>query len=222
MRAISLAVMIMALGLLATLSGGCQTGPYASDFNRLGLEHFNAGDYDNAEAAFAQAADMAPTMADYHYNLAAAQQARGRLHEAILSYRSAVRLDPGLFAAHENMALCYLANDDTASAEQVYQRMCELNPMSSRPFIMVADYWLERGDKHRGREYLSKAVGADPQNAEARRRLYLLLEQQGERELAAAHYRVYLELLATTPGQVEGDFSSTARSTPPRIQRQGQ
>lgn len=105
------------LATIAALLAGCG-GPTAMDFNEMGLQHFAAQEYDSAQSAFYQATAMEPTNGDFYFNLGAAQQARGRLDDALGSYRTAIRLSPGLIDAHQNIALCYLAKNETAAAER--------------------------------------------------------------------------------------------------------
>ena len=195
-------LVITLFAAIAATMAGCR-GPNADEFNCLGLQHFRAGDFESAQAAFHEAAMVDPTNGDYYFNLGAAQQARGRIDDAIISYRTATRIDPSLIDAHHNMALCYLARNDTAEAERAWKRMCNLNPVNARPFYLFAEYWQKNGDRFQERRCLENAVTADSRDIEARYRLYKFMERQGEADKAAHHYRAYLELKAKAAEEAE-------------------
>ncbi|HET9301025.1 MAG TPA: tetratricopeptide repeat protein, partial [Candidatus Polarisedimenticolaceae bacterium] len=68
-----------------------------------------------AASHYAALAAQSPTAARYT-NLGSALAAAGRMREAVEAFEQALRLDPSLAAAHENLALTYLHLGDRQAA----------------------------------------------------------------------------------------------------------
>lgn len=68
-------------------------------------EAFAAGDYAKASVGYQQAIDEGPVSAELYHNLAVSFEKEGRPIDAALNYERALILDPGLRAAHNNLAM---------------------------------------------------------------------------------------------------------------------
>jgi serine/threonine-protein kinase len=66
----------------------------ATEHNRQGILHYEAGEYDLALAEYQRAAQLDCRFAAYHYNLAGAYLRLGRLSDGLEEARLATRLDP--------------------------------------------------------------------------------------------------------------------------------
>ncbi len=85
---------------------------------RLGIEKARIGDTGQAVELFNKAVAAAPDVAETHYNMGVALEARGEAVDAVAAYREAVFLKPELASAHNNlgMALHRLGQLDEAVA----------------------------------------------------------------------------------------------------------
>src|SRR3954471_19491875 len=68
-----------------------------------------AGDLDDAEAAFARAAELAPAAAAPVHNLATVHQLRGDWPAAEAHFRRALELEPGRAVTRANLGIALLA-----------------------------------------------------------------------------------------------------------------
>jgi len=97
--------------------------------NHRGLALFHLGRYEEAEAAFARAVELAPDNALYWSNRAGALRAQGRLQEAErLLLDQALPRDPALWMTHLNLGLVYLQADRPDLARQALHRALALAP----------------------------------------------------------------------------------------------
>ncbi|HEV7817066.1 MAG TPA: tetratricopeptide repeat protein, partial [Janthinobacterium sp.] len=101
----------------------CQAGALYRDILMLEPDNFNAlhllgafalqsGDIQAAYELITRAAAIAPQLALVHLHRGVALQGLQRYGEALLSYRRALRIDPGQVDANFNEGLCLLLNGD--------------------------------------------------------------------------------------------------------------
>ena len=111
----------------------------AGAHNHRGLALFHLGRYEEAEAAFARAAELELDNALYWSNLAGALRAQGRLQEAErILLDEALPRDPLLWVAHFNLGLVYLEVDRPDLAREALQRGLALAPPPERPEVQAA------------------------------------------------------------------------------------
>src|SRR6201987_455230 len=77
-------------------------------FNSLGLAYDSEGKYDEARAAFEQAARLEPTSASFHNNLAASFIRSGKQARGIAEFERALEVDSRNSTARVNLASVYL------------------------------------------------------------------------------------------------------------------
>jgi len=83
--------------------GQGHSGFSAKDHNNAGVGAALINRYEEAEAHFRKALELAPDYAGAHYNLANLYRDHGRLDAASAEYQLALRCDPGLEAARLNL-----------------------------------------------------------------------------------------------------------------------
>jgi Flp pilus assembly protein TadD/mono/diheme cytochrome c family protein len=122
-----------------------------------------------------------------HFNLGAVLQTTGRLEEALIQFREAVRLRPGDVTARNSLgtALEQLGRLDEAVAE--LREAVRLDPdyPSARYNLGVA--LGARGDLSGAERELRAVLRSDPADGGAHRHLGTLLARQGRLEAAAGH-----------------------------------
>jgi tetratricopeptide (TPR) repeat protein len=101
--------------------------PNAHDHRGLAL--FHLGRYEEAEAAFARAAEIEPQNALYWSNRAGALREQGRLQDAErMLVDEALPRDPSLWVTHFNLGLVYLRADRPDRAAQALNNALALAP----------------------------------------------------------------------------------------------
>ncbi len=111
----------------------------AGAHNHAGLALFHLGEFEQAEAAFTQAVELAPESGLYWSNLAGALRAQDRLEEAEwVLLEEALPRDPTLWVAHLNLGLVYLRADRPDLAAQALQQTLALAPPAEQGAVYAS------------------------------------------------------------------------------------
>lgn len=126
MSALILAAPIMLAGL-ASANMGEQTGTTANDPNFVdGRRAIEAQNWAGAVDAMKKAIAADSKNADAHNWLGFAYRKQGNMDASFASYKEALRLNPGLKAAHEYIGEAYLATKQLAKAEEHLAELAKL------------------------------------------------------------------------------------------------
>ncbi len=183
---------------LQLLAGARQLGD-ASARNHLlaGLNYVASGHLDVAEPELRAAASLDPSDAQALYYLGRLLYGKNSFEEAIETTRSALRLDPGLVRAYDNLGLCYEATQRPEEAEQAYSEAIRRQSLSrvktEWPALNLGIMLLKRNDLTRAKGYLEQALDVNPKSGEAHFRLGSVLERQGDLAGALAQYNRAIE-----------------------------
>ncbi len=101
-------------------------GPALTAYIERGDEFFVAGDYDQAEAAYRQAIEMAPNLPGPHDSLAWVLYSKGDYPGAQAEFEQAMEIDPRWADPHIGMGYIHLARQDAQAAEQDFQTALNL------------------------------------------------------------------------------------------------
>lgn len=209
-RRLTLAVAVVALGLLGTLSlaqlrhwrdsSACyrrtlNVNPaswYAS--NNLGTLYLEQGDLASAEALFRKAVELRADFAEAHNNLGYTLAAGGRLREAFAAYRTAIRLAPGYPEPYGNLAALYRREGMRQEAIDFFGEAVRRDPSRAAFHDGLGSAYLEAGQGEAASQAFARAIEVDPGYAPAYEHLVSLLLAAGKageaaryRELAARH-----------------------------------
>jgi cellulose synthase operon protein C len=151
------------LSRVAALAGTSRT---AADLARAARALQSLGQYQEANAAFRDAASLAP-------GNAAIQTAWGDLFlekynkaEAVKSYQAALEIDPRWAPALLGGARA-LEDDNPPQAASLVKRALEINPYSVDAFIFLANQAIDAERRGEARELLSKALAVNPSSLDA-------------------------------------------------------
>ena len=147
-------------------------------------------------------ADEAPQVeipqitAEEWFERAYALQETKNYDEAIRCYTEALRLEPDLFAAHNNLGntLNYLKRYD--EAEAAYRKAIEINPSFDSFYINLGQLYLEQGKEQEAIYVLTEAIRINPESARCFRQRGLIYQTNGNLESALEDYRKAIELQA--------------------------
>ncbi len=116
------------------------------------------GQWDDAEAALARAAELAPN--DYAVRLRQGQffVQRGRFGDATSTLAIARRIDPDRYETYLALAEAQLLRNDLAAAEEQFQLAQQTAPAAPEPLLAWADALAARGDLNQASQRYDRAI----------------------------------------------------------------
>jgi tetratricopeptide (TPR) repeat protein len=177
----------------ALLLTGCNT---TSSANLSGLTMFEQGNYPAADAYFRQAIQSNPNDPDAYYNLAATYHRLAKQSNRPVDFQQAESFYQQCLARNPNHADCYrglavlLAEQNKPDAAfAMLQRWGQYSPTRPEPFIELARFNEEFGNKAQAQDALVAAIRNDPNNAKALAALGRLREEAGDQYQALQNYQ---------------------------------
>jgi tetratricopeptide (TPR) repeat protein len=158
--------------------------------------HFFYSSKADDSAALHRAAEWNPDDSTVQTKLARLQMTKGDSLVALESLRRAAEVNPENINLQEQYAQGLIAAGEITEAYRIYQKVLEKNPKFAQGWVNLG---LLAGRLGRGAEAVDnwqKAVEMDAQNAGAQLYLAEALDQRGELQAAARHYREYLRIAA--------------------------
>jgi serine/threonine protein kinase/tetratricopeptide (TPR) repeat protein len=105
-----------------------------------------------------------PQLADAHMWLGSGLLALGRVDEALVELREALRLDPQNGQAYQGLArACWVGMGDFAAAIPLFERAIELNPEAGYSYLQLSMLLAWEGRLDRAREVAERAVDLQEQ-----------------------------------------------------------
>lgn len=135
-----------------------------------------------------------PTTAFAWFMRGLAEEDAGRLDEAELSMRQALKLDAGLAAAHTNLGRLAHRRGDASGARAAFEAALALDPEQPEARFNLANLILESGDFELAAAELRRVILVAPDFADAHFNLAVALERLGGRAQARAHLERFLQL----------------------------
>lgn len=110
-------------------------------------------------------------------NLGMELTGRGRIEEAIETYKKGIKIDPLLPNLYHNLANTYLKKKDFEKAEKYYLQAIKVDPNFYFSYFSLVDLYLKKGEKEKAKEFLEKeAIPKFPDNQKLKE-WYLFLNQ---------------------------------------------
>lgn len=119
---------------------------------------------------------------------------RGRLDEAVVHYREAVRLKPEYFAANLELGNLLVDRGETEASLEYYERAVQIKPGNADARFQLGNTFFDMGNHERASEEYRVALRLDPQNIFAYRNLGQVALRKKQFQEAIAHYKKALEL----------------------------
>lgn len=159
-------LMTLAVALLAVLSacgGAAQTGSdLSSDALNRGLKAHNAGNFDEATAAYFEALSHDPKNKFAYFNLGQIAQSQKRDQVAEGYYRSALEIDSRFSAALFNLAIIRASAGATVEAIDLYRRTVQAEPQSAPGYFNLAILLRQTGNNAEADAMFQRAQQLDP------------------------------------------------------------
>ncbi len=156
---------------------------------------FLAGnDIDRAIATYRAGTQAARNPATAYFRLGKALEAKGQWAESDAAYLAAVKDDPKMFAAYNNLAFNAATRKERLDEALVWARKAiELAPTNATLYDTLGWVHRARGELDPAAKAMEKAVAAQPALAGAQYRLGLVYADQGRKREAIAAFRAALQ-----------------------------
>jgi tetratricopeptide (TPR) repeat protein len=144
---------------------------------------------------YRRAIELNPSLLEAHYNLALTLEKLGQIPAAEAEYRETLRLRPAYSPASLNLGALLYGAKQYREAIDVYRQALSRDPGSEALQNNLAEAYRAAGDRDNARREFEAILHKDPNYAPAHYGLAVLYDDdQGDRRLAAEHYRRYLAL----------------------------
>jgi tetratricopeptide (TPR) repeat protein len=131
----------------------------------LGKSYYDAGQKDNALAAYYRALSINPTAKDTLNNIGGIYMEKGELITARPFFTEALSYDPVYFQGLMNLGKNYYLSGEFRDAEATFKRALSLKPRSARVLASLGDVYLSMRVLDVAGEYYQKAVEEGGWNA---------------------------------------------------------
>jgi tetratricopeptide (TPR) repeat protein len=131
----------------------------ANKFDQLvatAIAHHNAGQLDQAEAAYRDALAISPGHAAITHNLGVLAATQGKHDSAIACFDEAIAAEPSFVAAHYNRAVAQHSLGQSNEARQSFARVCALDPGHYHAHRALGFLWLAEGNRGRALDHFAR------------------------------------------------------------------
>jgi tetratricopeptide (TPR) repeat protein len=158
--------------------------------------HFWWSSEASALPALQRAAKLNPDDSAVQVRLARAEQLAGQRDAALATMKRAAALSPANFSLQESYGRNLIEAGHDADAYAQFQRIITRWPRNADALVDYGMLAHRLGHDEEAVDNWQRAVDVDPGQANAQLYLAQVLDQQGELQAAARHYRMYLEVIA--------------------------
>lgn len=151
-----------------------------------------------------------PTSARMHNNLGNTYFTRGRVEDAIKSYRAAIRLEPGYPNPYNNLGNVFYRSGDYDSAVPLFIQAIKLNPGYGAAYNNLGIIYCRIGETEEGIRLLKRSAALNPNDADTLYNLGVIYDMTARPAEAARYYRESLRLMPDV-ARVHSRLSRTLR-----------
>jgi len=157
-------------------------------YYRLGVVKDDAGQYEEAMAAYQQAIALDPNYALPHNGLGLAYHAQGQYEEAMAAYQQAIALDLNDAYTHHGLGNVYVNQGQYEQAIAAYHQAIALDPNDAAPHNGLGIAYADQGQYEQAIAAYHQAIALDPNYAYPHIGLGVVYYHQGQYEEAIAAY----------------------------------
>lgn len=158
-----------------------------------GQAHALAGDFRQADAAFARARQLAPADPRIKVDMARVQIARGQAEAGLRELQAAAADERDGVEAHLALVAAYMRRGDAASALEVVSGLQQRHPTQVAPDLLRARILVQRGEPAAARQAYEAALAKSAGSLAALEGLATLDVSQGQHDAARRRYEQLLE-----------------------------
>ncbi len=146
-----------------------------------------------------RAAALNPNDTSVQLRLAHAAARAGKIDTRLAALRRAAAISPSDLNVQQNLALGLIEGGQAREAYAQYRRIIDHWPRNADALVNGGILAHQLGNDGEAADDWQRAIDVDATQLPAQLYLAQLLEQQGQPQSAARHYRAYLQLAATQP-----------------------
>jgi len=161
--------------------------------------HFFWAGQETSLASLQRAARLNPNDSAIQTRLAKALALAGQRDLAITSLERAASLNPADLSLQEAYGRGLIEAGRDGEAYELYQKMLGRFPRDANALVNYGLLAHHLGHEDEALDSWRRAVEIDPQQYNAQLYIAQFLDQTGEAQAAASHYRVYLKIIAANP-----------------------
>jgi tetratricopeptide (TPR) repeat protein len=165
-------------------------------------------DWPAAIAAYDTVLQMAPTLAEAHFNRANLLRRLGRAAEALSGYDRAIAVKPGWAAPHLNRGALLADSGKPVEAIQSFRRVTRIDPAHAQAWCNLGNALSVLGRHQDAIAALQRAIAAAPGDATAHYNLGNTLTAAGRR---AESVQAYAKAISLDPGLAPAAVNLSAR-----------
>jgi tetratricopeptide (TPR) repeat protein len=163
--------------------------------------HFYWANVSASLSSLERAARLNPEDSAVQTRLARAADAAGNRDLALAALQHAALVNPGNLRLQEAYARGLIVAGHNADAYELYQKLLIRSPQDANALVNYGLLAQRLGHPEEALDTWQRAVAADPMQANAQLYLAQALEQRGELQAAARHYRAYLLIVGKHPSE---------------------
>jgi len=164
-----------------------------TDHFRLALYYQRSGDFENALLQYRAVLQRDELNAEAHNNLGLLYRDKGLHEEAVREFVRAIAINQRYVKAHNNLGVTYLNQRKSDAAAAEFQTALGIDPRNVESLVNLSLAQRDNGNADQARASLVRALEIDPRNVEAHYNLALMADEAGDRPMALAHYRGFLQ-----------------------------
>ena len=146
--------------------------------------------------ALQRAAELNPNDSSVQVRLARAEELAGQRDAALAAMQSAAAVNPANLAVQESYGRSLIEAGRDTDAYVQFQKIVARWPQNADDLVNYGMLAHRLGHDEEAVDNWQRAVAADPAQSNAQLYLAQALDQQGQLQAAARHYRVYLQIIA--------------------------
>ncbi|HEX4546089.1 MAG TPA: tetratricopeptide repeat protein, partial [Candidatus Acidoferrum sp.] len=162
--------------------------------------------------ALERAARLNPDDTSIQARLARASRLAGKGEASLAALQRAAAISPGGFSQQEAFAHGLIEAGRDAEAYAQYRRILERWPRNTAALVNYGLLAQRSGHNDEAIDNWERAIDIDPSQTNAQLYLAQALDQRGEAQAAARHYRAYLQIVASHPNEHANETSAVLGS----------
>lgn len=192
---------LVVVAMLALFVGACAPANQerVRDYNEIGVEAFNRGEYRPARDCFQAALNLQPGDPNLVYNVAQCNERIGQVAKAEQLYNECLQRRPNHVECRYALAGLLVRQNRRDDAVRLTENWLAREPRLAGPYAVDGWLWRQYGDLPRAQARLQQALAINPADNFALTELAHVYEEMSRPERAVALYEKALDVKSDQP-----------------------